>query len=167
MIETKRKEELSKSYLNAICAYKGIAVEIQSHDDDSLDVMVKKILTRKDGVRFNAQIHIQLKATSQHLAGNASSFNFELKLKNYNDLRMLSAAPMMLCVLTLPNDEQEWLSHSVDELILRECMYWLDLSKHPDTDNTSSVTVKIHRENTLTPDKMLNMLQNIAENGSL
>ena len=44
MIDSVRKEELSKSYLNAVCAIKGISMEPQIHDDDGLDVTYSGLL---------------------------------------------------------------------------------------------------------------------------
>ena len=34
---SKRKEDISISYISALCAYAGIAYEIVRHDDDSTD----------------------------------------------------------------------------------------------------------------------------------
>jgi len=44
MTEPKRKEELSFSYLNALCAYGSIDFERITHDDDSRDVQIKKFI---------------------------------------------------------------------------------------------------------------------------
>ena len=59
MNESKRKEEISKSYLNTICAVNGVSMEIQTHDDDSIDVILKKIIVRTDGCKYNAHISVQ------------------------------------------------------------------------------------------------------------
>lgn len=167
VIETLRKEELSLSYLNAICAYKGIAVEYQRHDEDSIDVILKKKMMRTNGQERITLLCVQLKATAQELVEDDSGFSFPLKIKNYSDLRMESAVPMMLCVLRMPNNEEYWLTHTVDELILRNCMYWCDLTKLPLTINLTTVTIHIPWENTLTPEKVLNLMQKVAETRSL
>ena len=167
MIDTLRKEELSLSYLNAVCAYKGIAVKYQRHDEDSIDVIIKKTMTRSNGQELITLLCVQLKATAQELVKDEKGFSFPLKIKNYNDLRMESAVPMMLCVLRLPNREEDWLTHTVDELILRNCMYWCDLTKLPETDNSTNVTIHIPWENTLTPETVLNLMQKVAETRSL
>ncbi len=167
MIENLRKEELSLSYLNAVCAYKGIAVEPHRHDEDSIDVIIKRTMQRSSGQNVITQINVQLKATSQNLIQDGVSFSYELPIKNFNDLRMECAVPMMLCVLRLPFKEEDWLTHSVDELILRNCMYWHDVTKEPTSSNTKSVTVHIPLENTLTPEKALSLMQKVAETGLL
>ena len=166
MLDTVRKEELSRSYLNAVCAYKGIAVDRPDHDYDSVDAIMRATLTR-DNNPFVTQINIQLKATSQQLGRDATGFDFVLPIKNFNDLRTDSANPMMLCVLRLPVNEEEWVTHSITQLVLRNCMYWLDVTKCPPSNNTTSVTVHVPWENTLTPDKALELMAKVAETGSL
>lgn len=167
MIDNLRKEDLSLSYLSAVCAYKGIAVELQRHDEDSIDVIIKKTIKRNSGNDFVTLLSVQLKATSQILVESNGGFSYPLPIKNYNDLRKDSAVPMMLCVLRLPNSEAEWVAHSVKELILRNCMYWCDLAKLPNVDNTTNVSVHISLENSLTPEKVLELMQRVAETGSL
>jgi hypothetical protein len=168
MITNLRKEDLSLSYLNAVCAYKGIAVEIQRHDEDSIDVMIKKVMVRQATRReFVTQIAVQLKATSQNLVEDENSFSFSLSIKNYNDLRRESSVPMILCVLRLPNEERDWLIHSVNELILRNCMYWCVLTNLPDSNNEETVSIRIAKENRLTPENALELMQKVAETGSL
>jgi len=38
MIDTKRKEELSLAYLQAVCAVRGISLNYNKHDDDGIDL---------------------------------------------------------------------------------------------------------------------------------
>jgi hypothetical protein len=167
LLDEQRKEEISRSYLNAVCAYKGIAVEHDIHDDDSVDATLKTEIVRKNGDSFDATINVQLKATSQKLFEDEFGFSFELPLKNFHDLRKPSTVQKILCVLRLPNSEGDWLTHSVNELILRNCMFWCDLTKMPETNNTTSVTIHVPWENTLTPEKALELMKIVAENGFL
>lgn len=163
MIETKRKEELSLSYLNAICAYTGIAMERQFHDEDSVDVLIKKIIDRVDGTRYNAQLSIQLKCTSQTLVEDDESISYSLKVKNYNDIRRPSVVQHLLFVLILPNKECDWVAHSIDELIIRRCMYWVSLKGMGDTQNTETVTVKLPKTQCVSSLALIDLLQRIAE----
>jgi len=163
MVETKRKEELSKSYLNAICAYVGVAMEVQAHDDDSIDVMLKKKMTRNDGSAFEAQLGVQLKSTSKCLTESANAVSYELKAKNYNDLKALSTVQKLLFVLILPEEEKEWITHSVDELVIRRCMYWISLESYPNSDNTSSITVQIPKIQYLDAEALQRLMQDVAE----
>lgn len=167
MIDTKRKEELSKSYLNAICAYVGIAFEEQFHDDDSIDAIIKKQIMRTDGLKFNAIIGVQLKSTSQNVIEDEHSIHYCLTMKNYNDLRGPASTPLILCVLFLPSDESQWLTHSVDELIIRKCMYWISLYNAPPLPNQENITIKIPKQNTVTPQSIFTLLQKACEGDDL
>ncbi|MCL2135008.1 MAG: hypothetical protein FWH37_05575 [Candidatus Bathyarchaeota archaeon] len=46
-------------------------------------------------------------------------------------------------------------------------MYWCDLTKCQDSDNETSVTIRIPKANIFTPDVALQLLQNVAENDEL
>ena len=86
MEEAKRKEEISKSYLNAICAIKGIDMEEVKHDGDSIDAILKKTIHRKDNIKYNASISVQLKSTSSDYTEFKKTYSYPLKKKNYDDL---------------------------------------------------------------------------------
>ena len=163
MIDTKRKEELSISYLNVLCAREGIAMEIQKHDDDGIDAILNKIVQRRDGSPYKASFEVQLKSTSRISVENDKSFSYPLKKKNYDDLRRPSTAKPFLFLLILPENEGDLLDHSVNELIIRKCMYWLDLKGMPNSDNASNVTVYFPQENIVSPDMLRSTMTQIAE----
>lgn len=167
MINTQRKEALSLSYLNAICAYNEVAVEPQKYDADSIDCFIKKQMTKKDGRKKHALIGIQLKSTSQKLVENNEYFSYELEIKNFNELRDESVYPKMLCVLILPHNEDEWLSCSIDKLILRHCMYWCNPVDWLDSSNKSTVNIHVLKKNAITPASIIELMQNVAETDSL
>lgn len=163
MIDTKRKEEMSLSYLIAVAAVNGIAVELKRHDDDGIDAELHKIVTRNDGAQFRASLSVQMKSTATVLRKQDDNFHYDLKAKNYNDLRRNSRNPQYLFVLMLPKKPEEWLSHSVDELIIRKCMYWSDPATWQDVNNSSTVSVNIPKTNMLTPDALLELIKKSAE----
>lgn len=163
MIESRRKEEISISYLNALCAQEGISMECLKHDDDGIDFILKKIVKRRDGSFFSSSFEVQLKSTSSIRLERGQSFSYPLKKKNYDDLRRPSTAKPFLFLLILPEEEEHWLAHSVDELVIRKCMYWLDLKGLPDNDNVSSVTVHFPQENVVSPEMLRSTIMRIAE----
>lgn len=61
MQETKVKEDISISYLSALCAYAGISYERIIHDDDSTDGILKKRVILDDKRKYDASLRIQLK----------------------------------------------------------------------------------------------------------
>ena len=60
----KIKEEISISYISALCAYAGIDYDRVIHDEDSTDGQLKKIITLNNGRLFQSQLRVQLKCTS-------------------------------------------------------------------------------------------------------
>lgn len=162
MIETSRKEDLSKSYLQALCAVKEIAMEINTHDDDSIDFILKKMLTLNSGKPFNAAIGVQLKSSSSNYTETGSFYSWPLKIKNYRDLRMDSTIKSYLFLLILPRNEDEWIMQNIESLTIKKCMFWLDLKEMPDSENIETVTLHFPKTNIVTPEFLDNTLYDVA-----
>ena len=64
MHSSRQKEDISISYISALCADAGISYDIQRHDDDSTDGIMKKRIFLGDGIFFDSALRIQLKSTS-------------------------------------------------------------------------------------------------------
>ena len=167
MIETGRPEELSISYMNAVCAYKFVSFTARKRDDDGIDALITKQIINKKGELYRAQIDIQLKSTSKILKERKSTISYPLKKKNYDDLRRQSTVPSILCLLVLPNDEKQWLSQTINELIIQKCMYWMKIADLPESANISSVTIHIKKQNVITPDTIIELLEKVAEDSYL
>lgn len=165
----KIKEDLSICYIKTIAAVRGIAVERIEHDEDSVDVVIKKVLHIDKNVSFNSQISVQLKATSsksQYSIGK-QEISYKLKVKNYNDLCMPATMPSMLALLILPEEIGEWTKWTPDELMIKGKMFWLSLQDQEVSDNKDNVTVKIPKENILNADTIENLIKKAAEEGIL
>ena len=169
MYVEKIKEELSICYLNAIAAVKGIALEQIKHDDDSTDVILKKVVILEDNTPFNVQIRVQLKATSSvsMFSKGQDGLTYKLKVKNYNDLCQRTTAPVILALLVLPEKEEEWIKWSRDELLLRGKMFWLSLYGKQKSDNTESVSVTIPLSNVLNNETIEMLLARAAMEGHI
>ena len=165
----KIKEDLSICYLKTIAAVRGITVERIEHNEDSVDVVIKKVLNIDKNVSFNSQISVQLKATSsksQYGIGK-QEISYKLKVKNYNDLCMPATMPSMLALLILPEEMEEWTKWTPDELMIKGKMFWLSLQNQKVSDNKDNVTVKIPKENILNADTIENLIKKAAEEGIL
>lgn len=46
MLTTNDKEDIHISYLSAVCASASISFDLQRHDDDSTDGIMKKLITK-------------------------------------------------------------------------------------------------------------------------
>jgi hypothetical protein len=124
MKDTQIKEDISISYISALCAYAGVAYEINRHDEDSTDGILKKRILLDENRKFDAELRVQLKCTSSpsQYTDNGDSITYKLKVKNYNDLCMSSTTPIILGLLVLPEDEKEWIKWSSEELLIKGCM---------------------------------------------
>ena len=161
------KEDLSICYLKTVAAVNGIATEQHHHDEDSIDVEIKKVIELGSGRKFNSQVSVQLKSTSspsQYSFGE-DEITYRLKVKNYNDLCAASAMPSILGLFILPEDEKEWVNWDAKELMLKGQMFWLCLQGKPVSTNTDSVSVKIPISNRISKDSIENLLIKAAEEG--
>ena len=165
----KIKEDLSMSYMSIVSAAVGIGFEIVRHDEDSIDSIIKKILELDGGTKFNSQISVQLKTTSSksQYSDNGDYITYQLKVKNYNDLCMAASMPSMLALLILPEDENEWVNWSPEEIIINGCMYWVNLQKCDSSKNAGNVSVKIPKTNRINSDSLLLLLEKAAKEDAI
>lgn len=137
------KEELSYAYLHAVASRAGFSVDRPSRDNDSIDAVIRcKGQIVPDALRRSPSIEVQLKASSQ-LNIIENKIHFALPVKNYDDLRLRSAAPRYLILLGLPANEAQWLQVTPDSLIAQKCAYWCSLLGAPPTDNEETQTVHV------------------------
>ena len=140
-----QKEEISIAYASAVCAKSKASFDVSRRDEDGIDALI-----RKDG-SIPSIIGVQLKSTTiKGVSGdfgkdNIETFTYPLKVKNYSDLIKPSTYPRILCLLILPEDHDEWLSQSAENLIIRKCMYYKELSGEPTSNNTETVSIEINK----------------------
>ena len=132
-----QKEALSRAYVQAVAARAGYATADYDFDRDGVDVRIQA------GGAMRPALDLQLKATVNLGQLHDGHFRFPLKRRNYDLLRGQTQTPRLLVVLDLPRDQREWLTITVDELVLRRCAYWLNLKGYEATENRWEVTVRI------------------------
>ncbi len=147
-----QKEALSIVYVKALAVRAGYVTAQLDFDRDGIDMEIHA------GGQMRPAIGIQLKATTN--LGNAENgcFTFPLKVRNYESLRIETQTPRLLVVLDLPKDENQWMTVNVDELVLRRCVYWINLRGYGETTNQYSVTVKIPEENVLNVESLCTLM---------
>jgi hypothetical protein len=158
LTENQIKEELSVAYIHAIAAKVGFSCERPKIDMDSVDVEIKShgYLTH-DSTIYSPEIKLQLKSTSCiNMIGD--NIHFSLQINNYEALRSNSMTPRLLVIFELPANKDDWIHHTSEELIMRKCAYWVNLSGKPDTQNQSSVTVKIPKQQVLSPNELYQLM---------
>lgn len=140
MTPEQQKEQFSIAWVRAIAAVAGVRIDRPEIDDDSIDLRfsVKSIA----GSAVAPMVEAQLKCTSDN-ALKADGLHFELKLKNYEELRGWRYVPRVLIVLVIPPVVENWMRLSPDQLILRGAAYWYSLKDEAETQNRASVTLTI------------------------
>ena len=135
------EERLSMAYAHAVAARAGYTTAVYDLDRNGIDLRIQA------GGAMRPALELQLKATVNLRQADAESFSFALPVRNYNLLRKPAQTPRLLVVLDLPRDEQQWLTITDDELVIRHRAYWLNLLGAEETANRESVTVAIPRGN--------------------
>lgn len=159
MARTAQQECFGDAFLLAVAGVAGCAVSQRRPDDDSIDWTLSCKLARRP------KLDVQMKTTSTD-DGAGPVIRYPLKKKNYDDLIPTNTlAPRILILVTLPADMEDWLSLTAEQLVLRRCGYWVSLLGEPESDNETSVTVSVPRENLLTPEAVRLMMHRINEGG--
>lgn len=166
---SEQKEDISISYISAICAAAGIAYEIVRHDEDSTDGLFKKAIPLVDGMIFDAQLRIQLKCTSSpsQYKDFGTWISYRLKKKNYDDLRRNGTCPIILGVLILDGGPEQWIHWSEEELMIHGCMYWKNLSGAEASTNESTLQIRLEKTNVLSPDALNDLMGKVAREETL
>ena len=149
-----RKAELSFVYLSALAAVSGYTIQRGPNPDtNSVDAQISA------GGDMARQIDVQLKATASPKWGRRG-LQFQLKRKNYDDLRAPRAAPGILVVLVLPKDQAEWLSWDENKIAIRRCAWWQSLQDFPEID-TKRKTVVLPQSQALSPDTLKDIMSRV------
>ena len=104
---------MSLAYVKALAARAGFLTGMPEPDRDSVDVRIMA-----GGPRRPA-LDLQLKATADLAEAQDGFRRFRLRIKNYNDLRVETQTPRLLVVLDLPHDEAQWMTITMEALVLR------------------------------------------------
>lgn len=164
MTEENQKEQYSRAYIHAIASVAGYKVTPEVVDDDSVDATIASSGDR--GATRSPKLDVQLKCSSQNLLKD-DGVHFPLPLKNYEDLRRETMVPRILIVVLVPDLILEWTIQDEHKLTMYKAAYWMSLKHEPNVTNKKTVTVRIPRENVLTPDSLTQIMNNINENRQL
>ena len=136
-----REEALSRVNAHAVAARAGYVTAVYDIDRDGIDLRIQA------GGKMRPALDLQLKASVNLGEARDGCFHFPLKRRNYDLLRIETQTPRLLVVLDLPKDEEQWVTITEDELVMRRRAFWLNLKGFEETDNRSSVTVRIPVDN--------------------
>jgi hypothetical protein len=168
-INAKSQEALSEAYLMSIASVGNVTVNPFKHDEYGTDTILQKRVTLPDGRECDVNLNVQLKSTSSHneYRIDGSDIKYTLKVANYRALTMQSTYPKCLILLLLPDNQTEWVEQSVDELILKKCMYWVSLDGLGETKNEETVTISIPLDHYLDSSALGLIMQKCGEHKPL
>ena len=139
-----QQEAFSLAYVRAVAATAGFRVQDGPHpDDDSVDLTLS---ARGPGGTVRApKLDLQLKCQRGRPA-DAPTWPFDLKAKNYEDLRHADVqVPRILVVVAVPDELGAWLDQDEDRMLMRHCGYWLSLRGQSASTNNTTVRVQVPR----------------------
>lgn len=136
-----QEERLSVAYVLAVAARAGYTTAQRDLDRDGIDLSVQA------GGGMRPSLDLQLKATINLGDPIAGEFRFRLSSRNHNLLCIPTQTPRLLVVLDLPRNQDQWMTVTTNELILRHRAYWVNLAGRDETQNVDSITVPIPVQN--------------------
>ena len=132
---------MSRAYAYAVAAGAGYVTADYSLDRDGVDLRIQA------GGLMRPALDLQLKATINLGMAYDGFYHFPLAVRNYDLLRIETQTPRLLVVLDLPREQDQWLTVTASELVLRRRAYWLNLRGSEETPNQESMTVRIPATN--------------------
>jgi Domain of unknown function (DUF4365) len=162
-----RQEALSRAYIQAVAARCGMSCSFRDFDY-GIDVTVHEIKRRGEHyAESGVSLDIQAKSLCGHCPAEADLV-YDLKVKNYEDLRdPENPKPRILVLLLLPDEESEWTSLTADQLIVRRCAYWRSFMTQPPTANKDTIRVAMPRDNLFSPEALTHMFATLRAGESL
>jgi len=164
------ESELSYAYLHAVCGKVGISCKPGDRHDDGAGVDAEIVYRGKLDHPFitDIQLNIQLKATRTQPVVTEKGFSYFLQgIERYDKLRTNdSSIYKILIVLFLPENEDDWLNCSEEELVMKKAAYWVNLYGAPAVNTTSGTTIYIPTSNILTPEALIHLV-NLAVNKNI
>ena len=155
-----QKSRFSLAHIEAVASHAGFQVEEVKVDRDSVDGTLKADFGRRPRIEFQA------KATARDVVRD-SHIHFPLPLKNYNDLRLEAINPRILIVAILPQEVDDWVNQTDEELCLRHCSYWMSLRGDPSTSNQNTITVRLLLGNVFNSAQLVDLMQRTERTGAL
>jgi hypothetical protein len=133
--------------VRAVAAQAGVNCA-EPDSDYGVDLCLRRVRARgRRHLDAGGQVDLQLKSTTRALESD-TEIRHDLDVTTYEDLREeMDNCPRLLVLLVLPDEEEQWLEQSPEQLILRRCVYWQSLTGSPPTSASSTVRIAIPRIN--------------------
>ncbi len=149
------QEQLSLSYVQAVTYRAGWNLSVPRVDHRGIDG------TLEAPVKGMSKVDFQLKSTTV-FETQGEYLVYDLRVENYNQLVAQDDVPRILILFVMPNDPDEWLSCSAEELCLRHCAYWVSLMGETRSTNASTHRVHVPLANLFHPDTLQTMFDHVS-----
>ncbi len=169
LTENNRKAELSYEYVRTLARAAGLACSeghrrlLGSGVDVRLEIR-ERLDSQSQLQHFSLDFHLH--ATSRRPALVGSKLAASLEVERYDSLRGTTAGlPRFAVLLALPEEPENWLTVSVEELIERHSARWLCLQGAPETVSPSEINVLFPVWNVLTPAALREIARRVSLGG--
>jgi hypothetical protein len=161
MTPAQQQEEVSKAYLHAVAAKCGFTVASWTQDHGGIDCTIGAASTVGIGHLARPKIDVQLKATCRTDVDRAEFVSWPLDMAHYDGLRAPAHAPHLLVVLLLGTDVDRSIEHTVEQLVLRRCAYWVKMTGMESRDG-QSVRVRLPKSNVFSPAGLRAIMERVS-----
>ena len=159
MTQNDIEEALSRAYVHAVTGRAGvnIATDLKDYGTDGTfrEVVPFKGVLIPSGCSLDFQLKASIDCTLEkdHVVYDMKADAFQKLVHR----RINGSTPQILILLALPQDAEQWLGHSEEALLIRKCCYWYLVDKEY-TDNTSTVRIRIPRNQQFTTESLVELL---------
>lgn len=163
------KESLSRAYITAVVGRSLNNLWWGAEYDYGVDGFIRKLARRNTRVtQTGFGFDFQAKSTT-NWSEEGDEIVYDLEATAYNDLAARSAAPrglpLLLVLLCLDPDDSQWLTTDAEQMILRRCAYWYQISGDF-TQNAHTQRIRIPTANRFDCDSVTRILSDV-ESGAL
>jgi len=169
-----RQESLHRAFVTAIAAAAGIKAEWKDGVEYGIDGSFRPVMELHYQNRRTAlaetgyPLDFQLKSTvGCRYLQNSTDVSYDCDADAYNKLVLQNAAgvvPVILLVLCLPEQENEWVRINEQVLELHGACYWFYVVGR-ETTNEDEQTIRIPRSQLFTADALTQLMNRIQSNG--
>lgn len=160
-----RMEDMSVAYVRALCAVNGYSIGRVEHDNDGYDITINCSGCPADKCKKHSpSIQVQLKSSYAKIHNNNDgTISYTLEVGNYlsliDDKRI---TPLILVVLHMHAQEEQWIEQTSDYLKITKCAYWKSLVGKTPTNNTETINIKFTSDDLFTVETLKDIMIKVS-----
>lgn len=164
MYITIQQEEFSYAFIGTLVTAAGYTLQTTTRGIDNVGIDITVTAPGEIGRTLSPKFDAQVKCTTDSSFIKSTQINYPLVVNNYKRLiHPQPSTPQLLIIVFVPKEPSDWLEATEEKMIIQKSAYWMSLKGKADTENTEKVTVKIPRQNLLTPQSLQEIMQRIVD----